>query len=112
MIWIIVLTSLLSSILTATVMWLIIRVLFKKYRQQMEQELDIYTERVSQQIETSVKKGIVEGIQSLPSVDVLRGTTRTMAKTGAELMGGGFNTIFGKRGAGTRPPGSESGDKD
>lgn len=59
-------------------------------KRELEQFFAEQGEQVSNQIaervESAVKRGVVEGVKSLSTRDVLQDTTRNLAKTSAEIV--------------------------
>ena len=93
-----VLCAVISCALTAY--WLKQRVfpslldtLEKEFEERLAQASDVLGERVEQ----SVRKGVVDGFTALASKEVLDGTTRAIAKTGAEFVEERLGRIFGRR---------------
>ncbi|MBF0223875.1 MAG: hypothetical protein HQK76_00345 [Desulfobacterales bacterium] len=52
------------------------------------QVIDERKYELGQLIEAHVSKGIMAGITSIPSTEVIKGTTKTIAKTGADIVKG------------------------
>ena len=46
-------------------------------------------------IRERVRQGILDGVSSIPSTDVLRGTQRTVTSTAADLLRGGLAALLG-----------------
>ena len=95
-------TALLSSVFT----WLIAYAL---YRKLAERELEEMREEVAQEVEERVRRGAIKaGEELLPQFrrevtagfrDALVGSdmARSLAKTSAEIVGGGLDSLFGQR---------------
>ena len=93
LLWVL-LTALLSSLLTLGLGYLI----FEKYlKDQLLEHVDLHldeaSERIGREVEQRVKKGVVEGVASISSTEVIAGATRTAARSGVDLvstlLGGG-----------------------
>lgn len=91
--------TLLSIIATALLSSLFTLVLalhyFRKYAQPryesaVQQAIERFKAEVGPEIEQRVKQGMLEGVKSLPSREILRDTTRNIAKTGLDIMGDGL----------------------
>ncbi len=101
-------TALLSALLTAALFGALVRWwLLPRLRAQvddeveratarMRAELDEATVRLGDEVEKRVRQGIVDGVAAIPSSEVVQGATRTVARTGAEILGAGLDTIFGR----------------
>lgn len=84
----IIATALLSSLLTLGIANYIFQKRVKKrYEAGLKEAIEQFKAEVGPEIEARVKKGVMEGIKSLPSREMLRDTTRTIAKTGLDIMG-------------------------
>jgi len=64
---------------------------------QLEERLQAALGSLGAVVEERVRQGVVKGVASLPSSDVLADTTRTVAKTGVELAGGALGALLGRR---------------
>ena len=62
-------------------------------RDQAEQAADLMAVKV----EEAVRRGIVDGVTSLPTREVLQGTTRNIARTSVEIVEERLGSLFGKR---------------
>ncbi|MEE2732413.1 MAG: hypothetical protein VYA55_16455 [Pseudomonadota bacterium] len=106
----IVATALLSSLLTLGIAQYVFQKRFKKrYEAGLQAAIEQFKAEVGPEIEARVKKGVMEGIKSLPSREMLRDTTRTIAKTGLDIMGDSLKMATRParpRGTGRRPPGT------
>ena len=49
--------------------------------------------RLSENVEQSVERGLLKGVKQIPSAEVLRDTTRTLSKTGGELLEQGLGLL-------------------
>ena len=91
---IVIITALLSSIFTVVLAWYV----YKRYlARSVEAQLDARLEELGELIESRVRKGVLDAVASIPSTEVLRGATDTVAKTGATLIQEGLNTLLGGR---------------
>ncbi|MEL7058674.1 MAG: hypothetical protein AAGN46_01470 [Acidobacteriota bacterium] len=84
--------ALVSSIATACVtIALISRWIDSTLRPRLEDELAQRLEEIRRElgdeVERRVKRGVLDAVASLPSREVIAGTTRSVARTGAELLG-------------------------
>ena len=70
-----------------------------RLRNNLQQELDEQVENaaqvISERVEEGVRRGLVEGVRNLPSREVLEGASRSLARTGAELVSERLGQIFG-----------------
>jgi hypothetical protein len=98
----ILVTAFLSSLFTviAASLWFrfrtrpsLMRQLDEEFRDRLAEASDVIGERVEQ----SVRQGVVEGVSALASREVLEGTTRTLAKTSAEMVEERVNRLFRRR---------------
>ena len=64
---------------------------------RLQQERAQFGSEIQTRVSDGVREGIADGIAAIPSTQVLRRTRQTMAKTGREIVGSGFQTLFGKR---------------
>jgi len=87
----IIATALLSSILTLSIALFYFRKQGKeRYDKAVAAAIERFKAEVGPEIEQRVKSGVLEGIKSLPSREVLRDTTRTIARTGLDIVGDGL----------------------
>ncbi|HEX9733463.1 MAG TPA: hypothetical protein VGG06_15945 [Thermoanaerobaculia bacterium] len=91
----------LSSALTLGVAWWLFR---RRWLPRLEDELrareaalDAKLAAFGQRLEVHVKKGIVDGVTAIPSSEVLRESTRSLARTGAEAVSAGLERLLGGR---------------
>ncbi len=84
--------------------WLLgrrIRLLRVEIEREMDRATSEATTRIGDEVEARVRRGVRDGIRdgvtSLPSREVLEGTTRAAAKAGADLIGEGLGTLLGGR---------------
>ncbi|MDF1629408.1 MAG: hypothetical protein P1U78_06390 [Alcanivoracaceae bacterium] len=98
----IVATAALSAALTCSVIawWLQNRVrprfmaqLDEEFRQRLKEASDVMALRV----EEAVSRGVREGVTSLASREVIQGTTRNIARTGAGFVEDSLGKILGRR---------------
>jgi|SRR5699024_95083 len=71
--------------------------LVREVEKVIAQEAQKAAEVIATRVEVAVKKGLVDGVKALPSRDVLQDTTRTLAKTSAEIMEERISNIFRPR---------------
>lgn len=88
-----------SSLLTALLVYLILRwKVLPELERRVEQRIRASHDELAQAIERGVKRGLLDGVaSSLPSREVLQDTTRTIARTGMEMMGDSLNAWLGAR---------------
>ena len=67
------------------------------YRQQFEELLDAEVETVGETIERRVRQGVLDAVASLPSSEVIQGTTQSAVKTGVDLVEAGLSAFLGKK---------------
>ena len=96
----IIATAVLSSLLTLCVVAIWAHFYFQpRLRNSLQEELDEQVESaakvLSERVEEGVRRGLVEGVRNLPSREVLEGASRSLARTGAELVSDRLNQIFG-----------------
>jgi hypothetical protein len=98
----IIFTAIASAAITLSITYyLIMRIWLPQLRRQIDQEFDEKLEvaigALSTEVRDSVRQGVLQAITEIPTTDTLKGTTQTMAKTGAEIMGMGLDVMRGKR---------------
>ncbi|MBZ2188093.1 hypothetical protein K8B33_03220 [Alcanivorax sp. JB21] len=101
--WIMMLaTALLAALMTliALALWLkfvvspnVARDLEVLLKDQAEQAADLMAVKV----EEAVRRGIVDGVTSLPTREVLQGTTRNIARTSVEIVEERLGSLFGRK---------------
>ena len=84
---IVVATAVLSSMITLGVGFVLLRTSFDN---KLHESIERFKQEVGAEVEFRVKKGVVEGIKSLPSKDVLKDTTMSLAKTSLDIFGDGL----------------------
>ena len=98
----IIATAALSSLFTvvAAFLWFrfrtrpsLMRQLDEEFRDRLAEASDVIGERV----EEAVRQGLIEGVSALPTREVLEGTTRTLARTSAEMVEDRVNRLFRRR---------------
>lgn len=100
----VVATALLSSVFTLAIGYYILRRQARdRYDIAIKEAIERFKAEVGPEIEQRVKQGMLEGVKSLPSREVIRETTRTIAKTGLDLMGDSLKMATRSR---TRKPGT------
>ncbi len=103
----IIATALLSSLLTLAIAQYVFNKKFKnQYESGLAKAIEQFKQEVGPEIEARVKQGVLEGIKSLPSKEILRDTTRSIAKTGLDIVGDGLKMATRPRPSGSsrRPP--------
>ena len=98
----ILVTSIISALITLTVVaaWMHFIVsprvgadLEVLLREQAERAADLMAEKV----EEGVRRGVIDGVTSIPTREVLQGTTRNIARTSVEIVESRLGQIFGRR---------------
>lgn len=83
----IVLTALLSSLLTLGIGYWVFE---RRLKQRLWDEIDHCVEdavaQIGREVEERVKQGVIDGVASLPSTEVIAGAGRTAAKSGVDLV--------------------------
>ncbi|HVL00756.1 MAG TPA: hypothetical protein VM553_13130 [Dongiaceae bacterium] len=96
--------ALLSSLFTLAVAYYALQKQIKaRYDAAVKDAIDRFKAEVGPEIEQRVKQGMLDGVKSLPSREVLLDTTRTFAKTGLDLVGDSLKMATRSR---TRKPGT------
>ena len=62
-------------------------------REQADRAADLMAEKV----EEGVRRGVIDGVTSIPTREVLQGTTRNIARTSVEIVESRLGQIFGRR---------------
>lgn len=103
MFWISILaTALISALLTCWLLgyWFRSR-LWPKLLMEIDEEFQVRLKEASdvlgERVERSVRKGVVDGVTSLASREVLSGTTKNIARSGAGMVEDGLGWILGRR---------------
>jgi len=87
----IVATALLSSVLTLSIALHYFRKYAKpRFDKAVDEAIEKFKAEVGPEIEQRVKKGVLDGVKSLPSKEMLRDTTRSIARTGLDIVGDGL----------------------
>jgi hypothetical protein len=73
------------------------RQVLEEMEHRLEEVGDRLRERLGETVEARVRSGVTAAIRDLPSSDLVKDTTRSVARTGAELLGEGLNALFGSR---------------
>ena len=88
----ILLTALLSSVLTlALAYWLVERHL----KRRLDLRLKELQEEFGAALQERVRRGVVEGVASIPSTEVLRGTGQTLSAVAGDLVRSGLDSLLG-----------------
>lgn len=99
MFWLqIAVTALFSAILTCILMgyWFKTRLwpqLWQQVDQEFRQRLEEASDVIGGRVETSVRKGVVDGVTSFATPQGISGTTRTIAKSSVDFVG---DSLLGK----------------
>ncbi len=97
--WTLSITILVTAALTSCSTLLLALFWFRtRVRRQLdvafEEKLQEVEERLGELIEQRVSEGVVKGVAAIPSREVLRDTTRNVARTGAELVEEGLDSLL------------------
>lgn len=63
---------------------------------ELRAELETASRDLGEEIERRVRRGVIDGVAAIPSSEVVQGATRTVARTGAEILGAGLETLLGR----------------
>ncbi len=74
------------------------------YRRRFQEVLDAEAEKLGETLETRVRQGVLDAVASLPSSEVIQGTTQTVVQTGVDLVEAGLSTFLGTRKPGKPKP--------
>ena len=107
----IVATALLSSALTVGLAWWLYQ---RRLKAELEAQLESAVAEVDGKlrqalealgdiVEERVKQGILNGVAAIPSSEVLADTTKSVARTGAELATKGLSALLGIKSKKTPP---------
>ena len=86
------LTALLTSVLT---LYLAQRHFEKRYRQELDERIERLLADLGEVVEVRVRQGVLDAVKSIPSSEVIQGATRTVTKTGTEILSGGLSALLG-----------------
>lgn len=108
------LTILATAVLTSAITLLIAIQYFRirakaRYDRAVSDAIERFKAEVGPTIEQRVKQGVLDAIKSLPTREVLRDTTRTIARTGLDIVGDGIKIATRSR---PRRPGGTPLDED
>ncbi len=84
------LSAILASVFTIGAAWLWWR---KSLSQEIDRLLDEKSARLGEEIERRVRQGVIDGVSSIPSAEVLENATRT----GAAIIGEGMSALLGSK---------------
>ncbi|PCJ42371.1 MAG: hypothetical protein COA99_08245 [Moraxellaceae bacterium] len=102
----IIITAVLSSLFTISLGFFLIQRFWRenaekttqKYLERLKEEMGpVIEERVKKGVKRGVKEGVRDGISSMASGDVIRETTRSMAKTGVDIVGETLKPLLSRR---------------
>lgn len=88
------LSAIFASVFTIGAAWLWWR---RSLRREIDKLLDEKSARLGAEIERRVRQGIIDGVSSIPSAEVLENATRTATRTGAAIIGEGISAILGRK---------------
>ena len=66
-------------------------------QQRFQEVLDAEVEKVGTVIETKVRKGVLDAVASIPSSEVIQGTTQSAVQTGVDLVEAGLEAFLGTK---------------
>lgn len=101
--------AMLSSVLTLGLgLFFFDRYYKQRLRREMDDRFDDYTRRLKEAIgeeaekagdliEKKVRDGVLGAVASIPSSEVLQGTTQNVVRTGVDLVEAGLNTFLGAK---------------
>lgn len=94
----IVATALLASAFTlAMIAFYLERFFLPRLERDFQTQIDRAIEDLGRTVEERVKKGLLDGVASIPSTEVLQNTTRAVTQTGVDLVGAGLSALLGGR---------------
>ncbi len=67
------------------------------YRRRFQEALEQAVENAGKTIETRVRRGVLDAVASLPSTEVIQGTTESVVQTGVDLVEAGLSTFLGTK---------------
>ena len=65
----------------------------QRFQQVLAQEID----RAGDVVEDRVRQGVLKAVASLPSSEVIQGTTQNVVRTGVDLVEAGLQTFLGSK---------------
>ncbi len=68
-----------------------------EYQERFQEVLDAEVQKVGTVIETKVRKGVLDAVASIPSSEVIQGTTQSVVQTGVDLVEAGLETFLGTK---------------
>jgi hypothetical protein len=87
-------TAVISSLLTLA---LAARLIERRYRVRLDQEKERFLAALGDTVEQRVRQGVVDGIKSLPSPEMVRWTREAVTDAAGELVRGGLSSLLGDR---------------
>ncbi|WOA33157.1 hypothetical protein [Alloalcanivorax xenomutans] len=98
----VVVVALSSSALTLIVVSLWGHFYFQpKLRRTLEKDMEKQTrqaaEVIGESVEAAVKRGLADGLRNLPTREILEETSRSLARSGSEIVGERLGKFFGKK---------------
>lgn len=99
MLAIIIMTSVTSAVLTVLLLGGVVHYLIRpRLEKEMKAQFDEHSENaiaaIEERIENAVKRGVVAGVSALTQKDVIQDTTRSLARTSAEILESRINNFF------------------
>jgi len=85
-------TAVLSSVLTLALAYWFVE---KHLKRRFELRLKELQEELGSALQERVKQGVVEGVASIPSTEVLKGTGQALSATAGDLVRSGLETLLG-----------------
>lgn len=83
-------TGLVSSLIT---LGLAAALFHYRLKARLARYAETFLLRLSESVEQSVERGLLKGVKQIPSTEVLRDTTRTLTRTGGDLLEQGLDLL-------------------
>ncbi len=87
-----------SSVFTLGAAYLYVKVKRAQWQREIDQAINAKMQEVEASlgtlIEQKVSQGVVNGVRAIPTTEMLKDTTRTVARTGAELVEDGLQVLL------------------
>ena len=101
----VILTALMTALCTlgavaAYIKWHLRPRLLQDLEELLSRQSDRAAEVLGNRVEEGVRRGVVTGVSSLPTREVLQDTTRNIAKTSIDIVETRLGQIFGRRRSG------------
>jgi hypothetical protein len=83
-------TALVSSLLT---LGLAAALFHFRLKARLARYAESFLRQLGENVEQSVERGLLKGVKQIPSAEVLRDTTRTLTRTGGDLIEQGLDFL-------------------